>query len=311
MKQITALSFAALSLMALVPKAAHTDGCMMPTEDDWKRRREKSLILEPDQKALLYFQAGREQLIISPNYAGEASRFAWVVPVPSRPKVEILKGAPFHELARLVEPVPPPSGAIREGAAAKSAAAPGVTVIERKTVGDYEVSVLSASDSHALISWLKENHYHLPEKAAGPVQEYIKEGWTFVASKIKQNDTARGLKTGTLTPLKLTFSTSDVVYPMRLSAANATPFRVLLYIAQPLSPVSGILSPLSAPGNRSAFPAGRLPIGAAVRLPYTGRYESRRIARPVGFREHSARAVYAGLRMDGGTQGAAVNQFLS
>ena len=153
MNRTVPFTLAALFLLSLAPRAAHTDGCMMPTEDDWKRRRERSLILEPDQKALLYFHAGREQLIISPNYAGEASRFAWVVPVPSRPKVEILKGAPFHELARLVEPVPPrPQGGGRMSEA-KSAAPGGVTIIERKTVGDYDVSVLSSTDSNSLLTW--------------------------------------------------------------------------------------------------------------------------------------------------------------
>ena len=84
---------------ALAPRLALTDGCYMPREDTWRKQREKSLILEPDQKALIYYSRGREQLVISPNYAGDATDFAWVVPVPSVPKVEILKGAPFHELA--------------------------------------------------------------------------------------------------------------------------------------------------------------------------------------------------------------------
>ena len=100
MNRTIALSLSALSLLTMAPRAARTDGCMMPTEDDWKRRRERSLILEPDQKALLYFHGGREQLIISPNYAGEASRFAWVVPVPSRPKVWH-RGAPCLRVAEL------------------------------------------------------------------------------------------------------------------------------------------------------------------------------------------------------------------
>ena len=67
------------------------------------------------------------------------------------------------------------------------------------------------------------------------------------------NDSARGLKTGTLTPLKLTFSTANPVYPMRLSAANAQPFSVLLYVAQP-STSSASLSEVSAPGNPGTAP---------------------------------------------------------
>ena len=138
---------------AFAPVMARADGCFMPTDAAWRRQRERSLVLEPNQKALIFFANGKEQLIISPNYSGDASDFAWVVPVPSRPKVEILPGAPFHELARLVEPAPP-SFAGRPAPAAKSAARSGVTVIERKTVGDYDVSVLSATDGGALMRWL-------------------------------------------------------------------------------------------------------------------------------------------------------------
>ncbi|HLJ57400.1 MAG TPA: DUF2330 domain-containing protein, partial [Chthonomonadaceae bacterium] len=195
-------------LAALLPAPARTDGCFMPSDAAWRERRERSLILEPNQKALVYFDRGSEQLIISPNYAGQATDFAWVVPTPARPSVEILKGAPFHELARLVEPEPP---RMAKGLAGRAAAAPapaGVTVLERKTVGDYDVSVLSATDSGALLRWLSENRYHLPPKAEAPVKAYIALGWTFVASKIRLNDTARGLKTGTLSPLKLTFRTN-------------------------------------------------------------------------------------------------------
>lgn len=108
------------------------DGCFMPDEQSWRKHRERSMINEPDQKTVVYFSKGVEQLIISPSYEGPSADFAWVVPVPARPKVEILKGALFHELAKLVEPKPP------VGRAAKSAPPhlhAGVTVLERKTVG--------------------------------------------------------------------------------------------------------------------------------------------------------------------------------
>ena len=232
-----------------MPAAGGADGCYMPTEESWRRQRERSLILEPDQKALIYYSRGVEQLIISPNYSGEASDFAWVVPVPSRPRVEVLKGAPFHELARLVEPVPPaPAGRMAFSAKSASEAA-GVVVLERKTVGDYDVSVLSATDGRALMRWLAENHYHLPPKAEAPMRAYIADGWTFVASKIRLHDSAKGLKSGTLTPLQLTFSAAHPIYPMRLTSATARPFTALIYIAEPVTSGVDPLVPISRPGQ--------------------------------------------------------------
>jgi hypothetical protein len=211
--------------------AATADGCFMPTKEQWQKRRERAYINEPEQKALVCFRDGTEDLIISPSFEGDARDFAWVVPVPARPKVEIVRGALFHELMRLVAPAPPAAtlrGKGRELAAPQSA---GVTVIEEKRVGAYKVAVLEATDGQALVNWLNTNGYHMPEKALGPVKQYVKERWTFVASKIQSPKAGAGLRSGTLAPLRLTFKARQPVYPMRLSATNPRPFKTLIYLA--------------------------------------------------------------------------------
>ena len=123
--------------LALVPQGAYPDGLMLPRQTSWEQQRERALINEPAQKAVVFFRGGREQLIISPSYQGPAGDFAWVVPVPSRPQVKILHGALFHELARIVEPAPPPATGVmmRSKASAAAPPRPRVVVLERKTVG--------------------------------------------------------------------------------------------------------------------------------------------------------------------------------
>lgn len=216
-----------VAVLLLAQSLALADGVFFPTEQQWKQMRERSLINEPEQKAVVFFSKVTEQLIISPSYDGPSSSFAWVLPVPSRPKVEILKGAIFHELAALTMPKP----ALHKGRSdSVSASAPGaVTVLERKTVGAYDVSVLQATDGQALMKWLKANKYHLPEKAVGPIQSYVKQKWTFVASRIKVPADSKGLKTGTLAPLRLTFKAGKPVYPLKLSSANPKPFSLVVY----------------------------------------------------------------------------------
>ena len=249
MMRSRATAAAAFLLAALLPILARADGCMMPSEAAWKQMRERSMINEPEQKAVVFFSRGREDLIISPSYEGPADRFAWVMPVPSRPRVEILKGAIFHELAELVMP---PESRVTGRKVLSTGAAPGVTVLERKTVGAYDVSVLSATDSGALLKWLRANKYHLPPKAAGPVKDYVKERWTFVACRVKAPGLAKGLRTGTLAPIRLTFAAKQPVYPLRLSSANPAPFSTLVYLILPTSEVSRNVSTVSfasAPGR--------------------------------------------------------------
>lgn len=277
MKRILGIFGITLALTTL-QQTARTDGCLVPNLDDWKKRREKSFINEPDQKAMIFYSKGKEQLIISPGYSGDAKSFAWIVPVPSRPKVEILQGAPFHELARLVLPPPPVAARSSSDKAMGAKSAPSVTVIERKTVGDYDVSVLAANDSQALLRWLRENRYYLPDRATKPMQSYIKEGWTFVASKIKVHDSAPGLKTGTLSPLRLTFDAPNPVYPMRLSSANPQDFSLLVYVALPQSETMArdtTLRMLQGPGkNRLSLSQATLSREQASSYPTLSRFSS-------------------------------------
>lgn len=229
--------------LLVVQGPAVADGVFVPTEQQWRAGRERSLINEPEQKAVVFFGKGREQLIISPGYQGQASDFAWVVPVPSRPKVDILKGAIFHELAKLTEPKR--RTPVRKSAQALSPET-AVTVLERRAVGAYDVSVLSATDGGALMKWLKANRYHLPDKAAGPMKSYVKQGWTFVASRIRVPSDAKGLRTGTLAPLRLTFGAKQPVYPLKLSSANPKPFDLLIYLIGPRAEF-GSLTQVSGP----------------------------------------------------------------
>ncbi|MEN6355918.1 MAG: DUF2330 domain-containing protein [Armatimonadota bacterium] len=222
--------YAVVFLFLFSNAIALADGMMIIDEATWKQLREKSMINEPEQKAVVFYSKGREQLIISPSYEGPTSNFAWVVPVPSRPKVEIVKGAIFHELMELTIPKTRVFG---RGTIASAKPSPAVTVIERKTVGAYDVSVLSARDGKALMKWLKANKYHLPDKAIEPIRDYVKHGWTFVACRIKIPASAKGLSTGTLAPLKLKFSCRQPIYPMKLSSANPKQFDILVYLVMP------------------------------------------------------------------------------
>lgn len=235
-------------IFVLLPQIVCADGAYIPRlPPHWKAQREQTLINEPEQKAAILFRNGQEQLIISPSYSGQSNDFAWVVPVPSRPQVKIIHGALFHELENIVEPAPPPRRPMPTGRAngAMSAPRPPVVVLERKTVGAYDVSVLSATDGGALQRWLHTNGYLLPSSAKRPLAGYVREHWTFVACRIKVPGNAQGLRQGVLAPLSLTFPSQNLVYPMRLSSVNPRPFHVLLYLLQPQQ--SGRLLPVQWP----------------------------------------------------------------
>jgi len=248
-----------LTSLVFFSSLVRADGLLIPSKEQWEKMRERAYVNEPEQKAVVFFSRGWEDLIISPSYEGPASNFAWVVPVPSRPKVEILKGAIFHELANLVAPSPPMIGKGRRGKALPS---PQVEVLERKTVGAYDVSVLSAKDAKALWTWLAANRYHLPIRAVEPAKWYVRRDWVFVACRIKAPKSAKGLSTGTLAPLRLTFAASKPVYPIRLSSANPRPFALLLYLILPTGETRGFFRDVHI---RLTSMPGKLPTAEAQR----------------------------------------------
>src|SRR5687767_13546458 len=153
--------------------ATVADGMMVRrmSEWEWARNRERSMINEPEQKAVVYFHQGRQRLIISPSFDGAPAEFAWIIPVPSRPSVQILDGAIFHELARLTMPKPSKANGKGYKGTAETPALQSVQVLERKVVGAYDVSVLAARNGVALTKWLRDNGYRIPEAAQKPIAQ--------------------------------------------------------------------------------------------------------------------------------------------
>ena len=186
-------------------------------------------IYQPSQKAVIFFADGREDLILSVRYEGNADEFAWVIPVPARPSVEVADPELFWELADLTR-VHVVSGSKGLSPGMVSLEGPGVDVLEEKIVGPYDVAILSAGDPAALVDWLNSNGYSFPEASEEIIEEYIRKGWFFVASRINIGEEASGLAKGTIEPLILSFESDRIVYPLRITSVSSDVCEVLLYV---------------------------------------------------------------------------------
>jgi HEAT repeat protein len=220
----------------------------------WKWNKEVD-INEPTQKAIILYDAGREDMLLQVKYEGRVSDFGWLVPVPTLPKIEKGSMGPFYELSPVTQrEFGVSKGFSMLGAADARLARPAVEVIEIKTVGAYEVAVLSASETGSLERWLKSHGYSIPEGKSEIVEDYVRKGWYFVAAKIdlnrgtgfkmaaatapKDDDAAahsekqiqKKLASGELHPLLLSFDTPQCVFPLKISAAAGKPSEVSLYL---------------------------------------------------------------------------------
>lgn len=211
------LLFSLLVCTLFVPLLSNADGMVIPPLDYYT--------WETSQKAAIFYESATktETMQVSMTFSGNAKDFAWIIPVPNKPNVEKGSQTLFTALETLTgysytyDYAMPPY----ESTAALDK---DVTVVEQKAVDYYDVSVLSATDAKALSKWLNDNGYQYPEKYAYIFNDYISNGWYFVAAKIAPDVTdstaiTAQLLSGTATPLQLTFTTENITYPLKISQA--------------------------------------------------------------------------------------------
>jgi len=199
-----------------LPGIVSADGAIFPPPDYY--------VAETDQKAVLFYDKGVETLILSITFTGNAKDFAWIVPTPSRPKVDKASSELFLSLKELTRPPRPHRWSDNLGAM-PTAEKSGVEVLETKEVGIYEIKVLAASKADALAKYLSENGYQFPEKGSYVLEDYVKNKWYYTAVKIRPEvvwkDVSEKLRTGQATPLKLTFKSDKIVYPLKITSLTS------------------------------------------------------------------------------------------
>jgi len=193
---------------------AWADGMLLPIMD--------RTILETEQRAIIFFDEGKEDLIVATSFSGNAEEFAWIIPTPSKPEISKSTQLVFERLNEITQPQTwEPLVQSRPDLLEKSARDDGVKIVEQKNVDYYDISVLEASDKDALYNWLNDNGYLFPLGGRNIVDEYIKKGWFFTAIKINNQmilgSVREQLSTGNIVPLKLSFNTDKIVYPLKIS----------------------------------------------------------------------------------------------
>ncbi|HJS59313.1 MAG TPA: DUF2330 domain-containing protein [Vicinamibacteria bacterium] len=174
------------------------------------------------------------------DFQGDLKEFAMVIPVPTviqKEQVRVSEKALLDHLdaysaPRLVEyfdedPCRPRELDRMVQMAAPAAGAPpprskslGVTVEAQYTVGEYDILILSATQSDGLETWLKENGYRLPAGAGPVLGSYIKQDMKFFVARVNLKEQA---KTGFtyLRPLQVSYSHPRFMLPIRLGTVNA------------------------------------------------------------------------------------------
>ncbi len=160
------------------------------------------------------------------QWTGDASKFAWVLPVPVVPsEVALASEQFFQDLRNSTYPqvFPPPAeprGPSGPGCASSNgevlmaggAAGPDeVKVVGQGAVGDYEWVVLQGSDAQSIDVWLVEKGYAVPASDKAVMGNYIDSGWLFMAMRFKLS-----AKANTARPLRITLPGNHPTVPLKL-----------------------------------------------------------------------------------------------
>ena len=184
--------------------------------------------------------------VIQIQYQGPSEKFAWVIPIPGDPKIEVssntafarLRGAtdPQYQLEVEVEGTCNSQGGIFErgdfangaaGAAppaAMSAADPSITVVSMGSVGPYDYTTISvdpqlADAADVAIKWFRDNGYDLSGVDSELLGPYLDEGLNLLAFKLTKT---AGETSGTIRPVILTYESELPMVPIRPTAVAAT-----------------------------------------------------------------------------------------
>jgi hypothetical protein len=233
---LVTIALSVLALCLAVSSAGAFCGFYVASSDERITNRASKVILARD--------GDRTVLTMASDFQGDPKQFAVVIPVPTvlqKGQVHIGDSTAVDHIAlysvpRLVEytdPNPcPRSAAMRyKGVAVrgdkKMAALGGgalylrdVVVEAQYRVDEYDIVILSSTDSRALGRWLRDNGYKVPPKAESVLASYIKQGMFFFVAKVDLKEQQR-LGYSYLRPIQVAFESPKFMLPIRLGMVNA------------------------------------------------------------------------------------------
>src|SRR6185503_6125286 len=216
---------------ALAPDARAFCGFFVATGD--------AKIFNKASKVVMVRDGDRTVLTLSNDFKGDFKEFAMVIPVPvvlQKGQIHVGDQAAIDHLdaftaPRLVEYFDenPCAVAEREARMLKSMAAPravgmnarggradalGVRIEASYTVGEYDILILSATQSTGLETWLTQNGYRIPAGASRVLGVYIRQGLKFFVAKVNLKEQA-GAGFQQLRPLQMAYGSPRFMLPIR------------------------------------------------------------------------------------------------
>ncbi len=192
----------------------------------------------PTEEAMVVHVGDTTEVTMRLHLRSDADEAGLVVPTPAPATVRLGAEHTFSALDRATEPETKDrwhlvggdsdDGVSSGGArATPPGTAGGVQELSTVDLGPLRATTLKAGDSGALRTWLVQRGYTVRPAVQQVLDEYVREGWSFVAMQL----TPEGKKLdGDLPPIAMSYADARFVYPMRMSRAATNSPVVTTYV---------------------------------------------------------------------------------
>jgi hypothetical protein len=137
---------------------------------------------------------------------------------------------PMSEMKREMNAQAATAGMALDAAARRDAKALGVTIETQYTVGEYDIVILSATQSDGLETWLGQTGYHIPYGLGAALAPYVRQGMKFFVARVNLKEHRR-IGLSYLRPIQFAFESPKFMLPIRLGMINANgPQDLIVYV---------------------------------------------------------------------------------
>ncbi len=194
------------------------------------------------ENILFVIEEGTVEAHIQIQYTGNPEQFAWIVPVMTTPEVSVGSDQLFQNLLDATVPTfvlnqrtegdcggGGGGGGLGCSATSVELAADGSysdddlpgnegepDVLQRDIAGAYEYAVLEGGTVDGIATWLDDNGFARDDEAPAILQEYLDEGFMFIAFKLEAGTTLQEIQ-----PVVVRYEGTEPCVPIRLTRIAA------------------------------------------------------------------------------------------
>ena len=176
--------------------------------------------------------------VVQIQYQGPSEEFAWVLPVPGIPEVNVSSDLAFARLQQASNPqynfttvvegrCKRERGSGADSGTGGAGGDGGIDVLSSGTVGPYDFVVIQPDESHeevgnVVVEWLTSEGYDVvppggdPDDIAALLGGYLQGGMNLIAFRL-----TKGNGTGTIRPIRITYESDQPMIPIRPTAVAA------------------------------------------------------------------------------------------